>query len=208
MNGRLYRSRDERVLAGVAGGLAEYLDVDPSLVRVVWVILALFSGGAFLLIYIVMALVVPEEPWAPVAFPAAPASSEGASAAGEAAPAAGSAAAAGSAPASSGAPPAQSGAGQAQGQDWRTVRGEWRQQREAWRAQRRAERAARRAAGEPSGGQAAGLVLGLIVLAIGVVFLLPLIFPSLDVGRLWPLVLIGVGFVLVVAALRPGRPPG
>jgi phage shock protein C len=200
MNGRLYRSRDERVLAGVAGGLAEYLDVDPSLVRVVWVILALFSGGAFLLIYIVMALVVPEEPWAPVASPAAPGSSESASPAEPIA-------AAGSAAASAGAPPAQSGAWQAQGQDWRTVRGEWREQRDAWRAQRRAERAARRAAGEPSGGQTAGLVLGLIVLAIGVVFLLPLIFPSLDVGRLWPLVLVGIGFLLVVAALRPGRPP-
>src|SRR3989304_4082711 len=62
MNGRLYRSRGEGVRAGVAGGLADYLDVDPSLVRVVWAILALFSGGAFLIIYIVMALVVPEEP--------------------------------------------------------------------------------------------------------------------------------------------------
>lgn len=201
MNGRLYRSRDERVLAGVAGGLAEYLDVDPSLVRVVWVILALFSGGAFLLIYIVMALVVPEESWAPVAFPTAPGSSESPSAAEPTA-------ATGRAAASAGAPPAQSGAWQAQGQDWRTVRGEWREQRDAWRAQRRAERAARRAAGEPSGGQTAGLVFGLIVLAIGVVFLLPLVFPSLDVGRLWPLVLVGIGLVLVVAALRPGRPPG
>jgi phage shock protein C len=208
MNGRLYRSRDERVLAGVAGGLAEYLDIDPSLVRVVWVILALFSGGAFLIVYIVMALVVPEEPWVPLASPpglagtsapmgdqpgAAPSSSESATAAGD------------TAAASAGAPATQASAWQAQ--DWRAQRQASRDQREAWRAQRRAERAARRAAGEDSGGQAAGLVFGLILLAIGVVFLLPLVIPSLDVGRLWPLFLVGIGLVLVVAALRPGRPP-
>lgn len=224
MNGRLYRSRDERVLAGVAGGLAEYLDVDPSLVRVVWVILALFSGGAFLIVYIVMALVVPEEPWVPVASPtgasvtaaqmgdqpgAAPGSSENASAAGD------TTAAGGSAAASAGVPPTQASASQTQAQDWqsqgdswRTQRQAWRDQREARRAERRAERAARRAAGETSGGQTAGLVFGLILLAVGVVFLLPLVFPSLDVGRLWPLILVGIGFVLVIAALRPGRPPG
>ena len=231
MNGRLYRSRDERVLAGVAGGLADYLDVDPSLVRVIWVILALFSGGGFLIVYIVMAFVVPEEPWALVASPtgtpgaAAPladqpgagaGASQGANAAGDAASAGGTAAAsagapptqAGSPPSQPGSPPAQPGVWQAQAQDGRTVRREWRDQRDAWRAQRRAERAARRAAGETSGGQTAGLVFGLILLAIGVVFLLPLVFPALDVGRLWPLVLVGIGLVLVVAALRPGRPPG
>jgi phage shock protein PspC (stress-responsive transcriptional regulator) len=223
MNGRLYRSRDERVLAGVAGGLADYLDVDPSLVRVVWVILALFSGGGFLIAYIVMAFVVPEEPWVPVAPQtgtpgtaapladqpvAAPGSSEGANPAGGMAGAAGTAGPGGTAAASAGGPPTQPGAWQAQAQDGRTVRQEWREQRDAWRAQRRAERAARRAAGEPGGGQTAGLVFGLILVAVGVVFLLPLVFPSLDIGRLWPLVLVGIGFVLVIAALRPGRPPG
>ena len=204
MNGRLYRSRDERILAGVAGGLADFLDVDPSLVRVVWVILALFSGGGFLIAYIVMAFVVPEEPWVPLASPtgapgsaAAPADQPGAGAAsGE------------SAHTADGTAAAQPGAWQAQAQAGRTVRQEWREQRDAWRAQRRAERAARRAAGEPSTGQTAGLVLGLILLAIGVVFLLPLVFPSLDVGRLWPLLLVGIGLVLVILALRPGRPPG
>ena len=50
------------MLAGVAGGLADHFDLDPSLVRVGWVILTLVSGGIFLAIYIVMAFVVPEEP--------------------------------------------------------------------------------------------------------------------------------------------------
>ncbi|CAN5627174.1 hypothetical protein BH23CHL7_BH23CHL7_19260 [soil metagenome] len=62
MTRRLYRSDDDRVLAGVAGGMAETWDLDPALVRVGWVILALFTGGAFLLVYIVMALVVPLAP--------------------------------------------------------------------------------------------------------------------------------------------------
>lgn len=58
---RLYRSRKRRSLAGVCGGIAEYLDVDPSLVRIAWVILSM-AGGPAVLLYIVMAAVVPEEP--------------------------------------------------------------------------------------------------------------------------------------------------
>jgi phage shock protein C len=59
---RLYRSRDDRMLAGVAGGVAESLDADPSLVRVVWATLGIFTGGIAILVYIVMAIVVPEAP--------------------------------------------------------------------------------------------------------------------------------------------------
>ena len=59
---RLYRSRDDRMLAGVAGGLAEILDADPSIVRVAWVLLAIVTGGIALVVYIVMAIVVPEGP--------------------------------------------------------------------------------------------------------------------------------------------------
>lgn len=62
MNDRLFRSRSDRMLAGVAGGVADRFDLDPSLVRVGWTILILLSGGIFLVIYIVMAIVVPEEP--------------------------------------------------------------------------------------------------------------------------------------------------
>ena len=62
---RLYRSRDDRMLAGVAGGLAEMWGADPSLVRVIWALLVVFTGGIALLVYIVMALVVPEEPLVP-----------------------------------------------------------------------------------------------------------------------------------------------
>jgi phage shock protein C len=61
MRDRLYRSRNDRVLFGVAGGVADWLDVDPALVRIVFALL-LFAGGIGFLLYIIMAIVVPEEP--------------------------------------------------------------------------------------------------------------------------------------------------
>jgi phage shock protein C len=63
MNRRLYRSPDDRILAGVAGGMAETYDLDPALVRVGWAFLILITGGLFLLLYIVMTLVVPLRPY-------------------------------------------------------------------------------------------------------------------------------------------------
>ncbi len=60
MNRRLYRSQRDSVLGGVAGGVAEYLDVDSSIVRVIWAVLALLTGGLFAVLYVVMWIVVPE----------------------------------------------------------------------------------------------------------------------------------------------------
>jgi len=60
---RLYRSRRERMIAGVCGGLAEYFSIDPTLVRLFFVFTALL-GGPGLIAYIVMMIVVPEEPLA------------------------------------------------------------------------------------------------------------------------------------------------
>lgn len=57
---RLYRSRTNKQIAGVAGGLAEYFNVDPTLVRILFVLFAL-AGGPGLLLYIVLWLVMPEE---------------------------------------------------------------------------------------------------------------------------------------------------
>ena len=50
-----------RSVAGVAGGLAEIWDIDPSLLRILWAVLILFTGGVALVVYIVMAVVVPDE---------------------------------------------------------------------------------------------------------------------------------------------------
>jgi phage shock protein C len=58
---RLYRSTTDRMVAGVCSGLATYFKVDPTLVRLLFVLLAL-AGGPGLLAYIVLWLVVPEEP--------------------------------------------------------------------------------------------------------------------------------------------------
>lgn len=58
---RLYRSRDDRMISGVCGGVAKYFEIDPTLVRLLFVIFA-FAGGPGLLAYIVLAIVVPEEP--------------------------------------------------------------------------------------------------------------------------------------------------
>jgi phage shock protein PspC (stress-responsive transcriptional regulator) len=56
---RLYRSRTDRKLAGVCGGLGEYFNLDPTLVRVLFV-LATLAGGPGLILYIVLWLVMPE----------------------------------------------------------------------------------------------------------------------------------------------------
>jgi phage shock protein C len=58
---RLYRSRSKRILGGVCGGLGEYLNIDPTVLRVIFVVLA-FLYGASLLIYLIMWVLVPEEP--------------------------------------------------------------------------------------------------------------------------------------------------
>jgi len=58
---KLYRSRNDRKLEGVCGGVAEYLGIDATLVRLAWLLVALAGGPGFLL-YIIMVLVVPEEP--------------------------------------------------------------------------------------------------------------------------------------------------
>jgi phage shock protein PspC (stress-responsive transcriptional regulator) len=58
---RLYRSRTDRKLAGVCGGLAQYSNIDATLIRVLFVVLALLAGPG-LVIYLLMWILVPEEP--------------------------------------------------------------------------------------------------------------------------------------------------
>ena len=158
---RLYRSRDDRMLAGVAGGLAAILDADPSIVRVAWVLLTIVTGGIALVVYIVMAIVVPEGPGAPK-------------------PSSGpwSPTAAGGVPLEGVTPPSDVEA-------------------------RRAERRTRRNAGDPGRG---GLLAGLVLIGIGGIFLIREFVPWFDWQVWWPLGLIGLGVLLLVFALRPGRP--
>ena len=61
MQKKLYRSATDKKLAGVCAGVAKYLNMDPTVIRVIWVLLALF-GSVGLLAYIICALIIPEEP--------------------------------------------------------------------------------------------------------------------------------------------------
>jgi phage shock protein C len=59
---RLYRHPTDKVIGGVAAGLGVWMNVDPTIVRLAWVVLAIFTGGVFLVIYVVMLFVVPLPP--------------------------------------------------------------------------------------------------------------------------------------------------
>ena len=60
MKKRLYRSDTERMLAGVCGGIAEYFDVDPTIIRLAWVLFCLM-GGSGILAYIICAIIIPKK---------------------------------------------------------------------------------------------------------------------------------------------------
>jgi phage shock protein C len=59
MNKQLYKSNSNKMISGVCGGIAEYFNVDPTFVRLAWV-LFLLVGGSGLIAYIVCAIVIPQ----------------------------------------------------------------------------------------------------------------------------------------------------
>lgn len=58
---RLYKSREDRVIAGVCGGVGEYFNIDPVLIRIIWVLLAIL-GGSGILAYLVGMIIIPDAP--------------------------------------------------------------------------------------------------------------------------------------------------
>ena len=58
---RLYRSRTDRRLWGVCGGIGEYFNIDPVIVRLLWILFTLAGGGG-IIAYIIACIIVPEEP--------------------------------------------------------------------------------------------------------------------------------------------------
>ncbi|MBU2100350.1 PspC domain-containing protein [Candidatus Micrarchaeota archaeon] len=58
---RLYRSGKEKILGGVCGGIAEYFNVDPVLIRIIWVAFAL-AGGSGILAYLIAWIIIPRNP--------------------------------------------------------------------------------------------------------------------------------------------------
>ena len=59
---KLYKSSTDKKLAGVCGGIAEYFGIDPTLVRLAWVVFSLL-GGSGLLAYIIAAIIMPDRPY-------------------------------------------------------------------------------------------------------------------------------------------------
>jgi phage shock protein C len=178
------------MFAGVAGGLAELWDADPSLVRVVWAILVPLTGGFALLAYVIMALVVPEEGDEPVAYaqPAAPSTAPpppppaSPTDVGTPVPADAESSASGMPLAAPSPPP-----------DWRSAR------REAKAARRAARRDHR------GGPGSIGVLIGTLLVIAGIYFLVREYIPDIDLNWLWPAALIALGVVVLLAAFR--RPP-
>ena len=177
MADRLYRSRDDRMLAGVAGGLARIMDADPSIVRIVWVLLTILSGGIALLVYIVMAVVVPD---APDGWDAAQGSRSASTAPSAPVPAGSWVGPDGTVvPYAGVAGPAASGGGPA-ADGWNTPR--------------------------PSGdGRRAGVIIGAILILLGGAFLAREFLPAVDFSLVWPVASIGFGILLLILAVRPRR---
>lgn len=61
MNKRLYKSNTNRMINGVCGGIAEYFDIDPTLIRLGWVLFCAMGGSGFLA-YIIAAIIIPRNP--------------------------------------------------------------------------------------------------------------------------------------------------
>lgn len=58
---KLYRSRSNAMIAGVCGGIGEYFDIDPTLVRLAWCVLSFFAGAG-IWAYIIAAIIIPQYP--------------------------------------------------------------------------------------------------------------------------------------------------
>lgn len=64
---KLYRSTKDKMLGGICGGISEYFDVDPSLIRLISVLLLLLNGAAFI-VYILAWIIIPKEPIFPLVY--------------------------------------------------------------------------------------------------------------------------------------------
>ena len=193
---RLYRSRIDRVLTGIAGGMAEYLEVDPTVVRILWVLAAIFTGGLALLLYIVLALVIPVNPY-----------QGGFVTAGAWGYATGPATGPTGWAQPSGAPstPGTTGAAAAPGTAYATgyAAGGAPAWNPGWNAEYEQARAART---ERTG--RAGLIIGSVLIVFGVIALADVVIPGWLSGALViPGLLVALGVGLLVASLRNPTQP-
>ncbi len=171
MERTLYRSRADRMIAGVCGGLAEYFDVDPTLVRVIAVVLAFATRGVAVVAYIIMAVVVPEDPSGVVPEPGPPrpqTAAEGKE--GVMSDETGTQGTSGAATQAPPAPPMKPPPAGAQTPP-------------PWEPRRHRR-----------GG---GLVGGIVLIVLGLIFLAQQFYPGIDIGRLWPVILIIIGIGVI-----------
>ncbi|HWQ44069.1 MAG TPA: PspC domain-containing protein [Methanosarcina barkeri] len=59
---KLYRSKKNKIIAGICGGIGEYFKINPTLVRLLWLLISVMSVGAGLVAYIIAWIIIPEEP--------------------------------------------------------------------------------------------------------------------------------------------------
>jgi phage shock protein PspC (stress-responsive transcriptional regulator) len=172
------------MLAGVAGGMAEYLDIDPTVSRILWILVTIFSGGLALIAYVILALVIPPAPiWAnPGAAGPYAASAAGAGTWG-AAPGYGAGA--------PGTPPAPGGVPQ------------WDPE---WAARAAAEDEARRQA--RGRGLGIGVIVGTILIVFGAFALIDVVLPAWSGAALFgPALLIALGAAFLVGSIRTRPEP-
>ncbi len=185
---RMYRSHD-RQLAGVAGGMAEYLDVDPTVIRIGWILITIVTGGLGLIAYLLLALVIPTSPYpAGPYWPGQPAATGGWAAAG---PTRTPGSTAGWAGAASGGP-AYGGQGPAHGgQGWQVppTMPQW----QSYPASVRPETRGLGAAG----------IAGIVLVVIGALALIDVVVPGIRAGAvIGPAVLLALGAALVASSVR------
>ncbi len=189
---RLYRCRHDRMLAGVAGGMAEYLEVDPTVVRILW-ILSAFLGGFTILIYILLAFIMPLEPLPMSGVPGfgpMPGPATGAAAA-EGVPATG--APAGDEGSTGATTTAWDATSAASGAGWTAPQG-W--QPGGWAAHRH-----QTTSDQPGTGRA-GLVIGVLLIVFGAIALFGAMVPAWAAAGLGPAFVLALGIALVVASTR------
>ena len=182
MNGQLYRHPTDKVIGGVAAGIGAWMSIDATIVRIAFVLLAIFTTGVFLLVYVVLLFLIPLPPagWVP---PAGRPFGGGSSGWGQ--------------PGQPGAP----GWGQP-GSDPTGAAGAPGAGPGGWQA-------------PPDGGWSpesltggnAGIIAGVILIALGVWFLVDR-FISIDWSLLWPVMLMLGGVGIIVAVSRRTKPPG
>ncbi len=230
-NRRLYRSADDRILAGVAGGLAAYFDVDPVIVRVIWFFSVFVTGSLTFWIYLIMIVVVPLEPaewppqspWmpggAPVGYQAsyappgqgtaqssdADATSTGTASDAGGAPGASTPPAPGAAPNQTGwmpgTPPPSPGGWWGNEWGWQGRQSRWQQHAER-RAERWQQRAERRAERDQYRSYGGpGLAFGVLLIIAGGLLALNQFIPNFGFNVTWPLLIIALGVILVASSV-------